>query len=90
MAEQNELYELLYGNYDIRIYNKIREKKEKEINNFVKAHESAPQQRTDEWFLMRNSIIGASELASLVGMSPYQNFESLARKKKKQKQLVIF
>ena len=81
MAEQNDVHELLYGNYDNHIYHNIREKKEKEINNFVKANESAPLQRTDEWFLMRNSVIGTSELAALVGMSPYQNLESLARKK---------
>ena len=90
MAEQNDIQVLLYGTYDISIYHKIREKKEKQINDFVKSKESAPRQRSDEWFLMRNSVIGASELAVLVGMSPYQNFESLARKKKKQKQLVIF
>ena len=41
-------------------------------NDFVKSNESAPRQRSDEWFLMRNSVIGASELAALVGMSPYQ------------------
>ena len=82
MAEQNDVHELLYGNYDKHIYHKIREKKEKEINNFVKANESAPLQRTDEWFLMRNSVIDASELAALVGMSPYQDFVSLARKKR--------
>ena len=73
-----------------KIYPKIREIKEKQINNFVKEHGSTPLQRSDEWFLMRNNVIGASELAALVGMSPYQNFEGLAREKKKQKQLVIF
>ena len=81
MAKQNDIQVLLYGTYDISIYNKIREKKEKQINDFVKSNESAPRQRSDEWFLMRNSVIGASELVALVGMSPYQNFESLARKK---------
>ena len=85
MAEQNDIQVLLYGTYDINIYHKIREKKEKQINDFVKTNESAPLQRTDEWFLMRNSVIGASELAALVGMSPYQNFESLARKRKEAK-----
>ena len=82
MAEQNDIQVLLYGTYDISIYHKIREKKEKQINDLVKSNESAPRQRSDEWFLMRNSVIGASELAALVGMSPYQNFESLARKKR--------
>ena len=82
MAEQNDIQVLLYGNYDISIYHKIREKKEKQMNNFIEAHGSAPLQRSDEWFLMRNKVIGASELAALVGMSPYQNFESLARKKR--------
>ena len=61
---------------------KFEKKKEKQMNNFVKEHGSAPLQRSDEWFLMRNNVIGASELAALVGMSPYQNFDGLARKKK--------
>ena len=73
MEGKNYVYELLYGNYDIRIYHKIREQKEKQINDFVKANESALRQRSDEWFFMRNSVIGASELAALVGMSPRPN-----------------
>ena len=32
--------------------------------------------------MMRGTVIGASELAALVGMSPYGNFESIARKKR--------
>ena len=87
MADTNllrDVHELLHGKPEDnqRIYPKIREKKEKQINNFIEAYGSAPLQRTDEWFLMRNTVIGASELAALVGMSPYQNFESLARKKR--------
>ena len=73
MPETNlsrDVNEMLYGNSQ-----KIREKKEKQISDFVKEHQSAPKQRTDEWFLMRNNVIGASELAALVGMSPYQNFD---------------
>ena len=86
------IHELVNGSYEDnkRLYPKIREKKEKQMNNFIEAHRSAPLQRTDEWFLMRNKVIGASELAALVGMSPYQNFESLARKKKRRKQFIIF
>ena len=78
-----DVHELFHGKPEEnqRIYSKIREKKEKQINNFVKEHESAPLQRSDEWFLIRNNVIGASELAALVGMSPYQNFDGLARKK---------
>ena len=80
MPETNlsrDVNEMLYGNSQ-----KIREKKEKQISDFVKEHQSAPKQRTDEWFLMRNNVIGASELAALVGMSPYQNFDGLSRKKR--------
>ena len=61
---------------------RFEKKKEKQISDFVKEHQSAPKQRTDEWFLMRNNVIGASELAALVGMSPYQNFDCLSRKKR--------
>ena len=79
-----DVHEMIRGKQDDdqRIYPKIREIKEKQINNFVKKHGSAPLQRTDEWFLMRNNVIGASQLAALVGMSPYQNFDGLARKKR--------
>ena len=59
----------------------MRKRKEKQISDFVKEHDSAPKQRTNEWFLMRKEVIGASELAALVGMSPYDNFESIRRKK---------
>ena len=95
MEETNisrDVHELFHGKPDDsqRIYPKIREIKEKQINNFVKEHGSAPLQRSDEWFLMRNNVIGASELAALIGMSPYQNFDGLSRKKKNKKQLVIF
>ena len=61
----------------------MRAKKEKLIVKFVEKHGSAPLQRTLEWFSLRGSVMGASELAALVGMSPYGNFESLARKKGK-------
>ena len=76
--------ELLYGKYEDnhKIYQKFREKKEKQIKDFIEAHGATPLQRSDEWFLMRKNVIGASELAALVGMSPYQNFDSLARKKR--------
>ena len=78
-----DVHELLYGKYEEnqKIYQKFREKK-KQIKDFIEAHGSAPLQRSDEWFLMRNNVIGASELAALVGMSPYQNFDDLARKKR--------
>ena len=63
-------------------YKERRERKEKQISDFVKEHDSAPKQRTNEWFLMRKKVIGASELVALVGMSPYDNFESIRRKKR--------
>ena len=57
------------------------QKKEKQIIKFVEKHGSAPLQRSPDWFSLRNSVIGASELAALAGMSPYGNFESVAHKK---------
>ena len=66
----------------MEIYKERRGRKEKQINDFVREHDSAPKQRTNEWFLMRKEVIGASELAALVGMSPYDNFESIRRKKR--------
>ena len=71
-------------------YKERRERKEKQINDFVKEHNSAPKQRTNEWFLMRKEVIGASELAALVGMSPYDNSESIRIKKKKRRRQLLF
>ena len=47
--------ELLYGKYEDnhKIYQKFREKKEKQIKDFIEAHGATPLQRSDEWFLMR-------------------------------------
>ena len=59
----------------------MRSEKEKQILEFVKKHRRAPLQRTPEWISMRRSVVGASDLAALVGMSPYGNFESVALKK---------
>ena len=63
-------------------YKEKREIKEKQIKLFVEENESAPRQRTNEWFLLRKKVVGASELAALVGMSPFDNFESIRRKKR--------
>ena len=35
-----------------RLYQKIRDEKEKQMNSFIEAHGYAPLQRSDEWFLM--------------------------------------
>ena len=72
----SDVYELLNGKHEDNqiIYQKMREKKEKQIDNFVEKHGSAPLQRSSEWFLMRSTVVGASELAALVGMS---NMEAL-------------
>ena len=59
----------------------MRSEKEKQILEFVKKHSEAPLQRTPAWIFLRRSVVGASELAALVGMSPYGNFESVALKK---------
>ena len=82
----SDVYELLNGKHEDNqiIYQKMREKKEKQIDNFVEKHGSAPLQRSSEWFLMRSTVVGASELAALVGMSKYGSFETVARKKRGQ------
>ena len=50
---------------------------------FVEKHGGAPLQRTPAWISLRRSVVGVSELAALVGMSPYDNFESIALKKQR-------
>ena len=49
----------------------MRSGKEKQILEFVEKHGGAPLQRTPAWISLRRSVVGASELAALVGMSPY-------------------
>ena len=55
--------------------------KEKQMIEFVEKHSGAPLQRSPEWLSMQRSVVGASELAALVGMNPYNNFENVALKK---------
>ena len=64
-------------------FEKMRSRKEKQILEFVEKHGGAPLQRTPAWISLRRSVVGASELAALVGMSPYDNFESIALKKQR-------
>ena len=54
---------------------------EEKILSFVYELSAAPKQRSDSWIEMRSRVVGASELAALVGLSPFNNFESIARKK---------
>ena len=62
---------------------KMRSEKEKQILEFVEKHCGAPLRRTPAWLSLRRSVVGASELAALVGMSPYDTFESVALKKRR-------
>ena len=55
--------------------------KGKQIIEFVEKHSGAPLQRSPEWLSMRRSVVGASEVAALVGMSPFDSFESVVLKK---------
>ena len=45
-----DVHELIYGKYEEnnKIYQKIREIKEKQINKFIESHGSTPLQRSDE------------------------------------------
>ena len=61
----------------------MRSEKEKQILEFVEKHRWAPLQRSPAWLSLRRSVVGASELAALVGMSPYDDFESVSKKKRR-------
>ena len=61
----------------------MRSEKEKQILEFVEKHRGAPLQLSPAWHSLRRSVVGASELAALVGMSPYDTFESVALKKRR-------
>ena len=67
---------------EILLVLKVRSEKEKQILEFVEKHRGAPLQRSPEWFSLGKSVVGASELSALVGMTPYGTFESVALKKK--------
>ena len=59
----------------------MRREKEKQIVEFVEKHRGPPLQRTPAWVSVRCKVVGVSELAALIGMSPYGNFESVSLKK---------
>ena len=70
-----DVLEMFYGPIEEnqKLSPAMRAKKEKQIIKFVKKHGDAPLQRTPEWVFLRGTVIGASELAALAGMSPYGN-----------------
>ena len=68
----------------------MRSEKEKQILELVEKHRWAPLQRSPAWLSLRRSVVGTSELAALVGMSPYDDFESVSQKKKEDLSFFIF
>ena len=61
----------------------MRSRKEKQILEFVEKHGGVPLQWTPAWMSLRRSVVGTSELGALVGMSPYDSFESIALTKQR-------
>lgn len=63
------------------IYEKYKHWKQLKFQvNFLKMIRQ-PEQRTKEWYDMRNSMITASDIASVVGEDPYGNFKKVFNKK---------
>jgi len=48
------------------------------INN-IKSE--APEQRSDEWYLLRKNTIGGSEISTVMGVNPYNSVQSLIANK---------
>lgn len=47
------------------------------------------EQRSDEWYEMRNNILTASDVASVIGENPYSNYEDVIQKKINPKDNII-
>ncbi len=53
----------------------------KEIEDYIKNIKSSPAQRTPEWYKLRETTIGGSEIAVVIGANPYENSKKLIMKK---------
>ena len=51
--------------------------------NFLKSRSTGLKQKSADWVRARQKTIGASEVAALVGSSPFENPKSLLQKKRK-------
>jgi hypothetical protein len=51
------------------------------INKFVESVGTAPAQRSAEWYSLRTTTIGGSEVASVLNMNPFKNQRSLIAEK---------
>ena len=47
------------------------------LTNFIKTVETSPQQRSKEWYDIRRTTIGGSEVATILGLNPYDNVRKL-------------
>ena len=47
------------------------------INNFVETTVAAPAQKSAEWYAIRTTTIGGSEVATVLGLNPFKNCRSL-------------
>ncbi len=55
--------------------------KEEIIKSFIESHCDEPVQGSSEWKLTRNSIIGGSEISTIMGLNPFNNISQLVAQK---------
>ena len=51
------------------------------VDAFVELHGKAPRQRSAAWLAKKQFVVGGSELAALIGWSPYSSFEKVLGQK---------
>jgi len=51
------------------------------LSSFLELHAGRPKQRTPEWYALKSTTIGGSELAALLGKSRYATFGDVVKKK---------
>ena len=68
----------------IKVYNPIYDSKQlKYINNIIKKLKTIkqPEQRTPEWYEFRNNRLTASDLGTVIGVNPYETYNTIIKKK---------
>ncbi len=55
--------------------------KELALNDFIESNKHLPAQGSAEWLNSRSTTIGGSEIATLLGLNPYQNLKKLISQK---------
>src|SRR5690606_34442729 len=59
-----------------------RQRLEQRIIYYIENLEDSPEQKTPEWYAIKQTTIGGSEIATAIGKNPYESPFGLIRSKK--------